>query len=305
MDGILLVIKPPGMTSFDVVAYLRSVLKVRKIGHAGTLDPAAGGLLPVCLGKATKAIDWFASFDKSYRAEMVLGIVTDTQDAEGRILEKNDVLVDEEAIIDAINSFTGKYEQVPPMYSAIKVNGRKLYDLARQGIEVQREPRTVEISKVKVAEIKQESGNTIVRFDVDCSKGTYIRTLCHDIGQKLGCGGHMSFLIRTRVGPFSLTEGVTLEEINRHCEEGTIHSVIGSVDKLFQGYKTVNIDGKVLNGFLNGAFVRVKDEDMFDINDTVRVYSSSGCFLGLGRILYKAGKKALRAEKIFVSENQP
>jgi len=149
MNGILLVIKPPGMTSFDVVAYLRKILKVKKIGHAGTLDPSAGGLLPVCLGKATKAIERFLNFDKSYRAEMVLGVVTDTQDAEGRVLEKKDVTLDDTAIIEAVNSFKGKYGQIPPMYSAIKVNGRKLYDLARQGIEIQREPRQVEISEIK------------------------------------------------------------------------------------------------------------------------------------------------------------
>lgn len=300
MNGILLVIKPPGMTSFDVVAYLRKILKIKKIGHAGTLDPAAGGLLPVCLGKATRAIDWFLDFDKAYRAEMVLGVVTDTQDAEGRIVEKNAVTAEEEAIIDTINSFVGKYGQIPPMYSAIKVNGQKLYNLARQGIEVQREPRMVEIFKINVIEIKQENSSTIVRFDVDCSKGTYIRTLCHDIGQKLGCGAHMSFLVRTRVGPFSLAEGVTVEEISKHKEEGTLPSVIKPVDILFGKYKSVVIGEKFLNRFLNGAFVTLHDYESFETDELVRVYSGSGLFIGLGRIV--AEKKALRAEKIFLSE---
>lgn len=303
MNGLLLVIKPPGMTSFDVVANLRKVLKIKKIGHAGTLDPAAGGLLPVCIGKATGAVEWFMDFDKSYRAEMVLGVVTDTQDAEGRITEKNTVTVGEEVIVDTMTSFVGKYEQVPPMYSAIKINGQKLYSLARQGIEIQREPRQVEISKIRVIDIKHQDSTTVVRFDVDCSKGTYIRTLCHDIGQRLGCGGHMSFLIRTRVGPFSLAEGVTLEEIKRHCEDGTLQSVIRPVDILFQGYKPVTVGDKGLTRFLNGAFVKLDDDKKFEINDTVRVYSSSGLFIGLGKISATTGKKALRAEKLFVSGN--
>lgn len=193
MNGLILVIKPPGMTSFDVVAYLRGILKVKKIGHAGTLDPAAGGLLPICLGKATKAIEWFMDFDKSYRAEMVLGVVTDTQDAEGNIIEKNQVTVDINTIKETVNSFVGKYKQTPPMFSAVKINGKRLYDLARQGKEVQRKARQVEIFNIAGVNVKQDYESTIVRFDVDCSKGTYIRTLCHDIGQRIGCGAHVLF----------------------------------------------------------------------------------------------------------------
>ena len=301
MNGILLVIKPPGMTSFDVVAYLRKIFKVRKIGHAGTLDPAAGGLLPICLGKATKAIDWFLNFDKSYRAEMILGVVTDTQDAEGSVIETNEVTVGKEAIMSALKAFVGEYAQIPPMYSAIKVKGKKLYELARQGIEVNRKPRQVEISRINPIEIIQEEHTTIVRFDVDCSKGTYIRTLCHDIGQRLGCGAHMSFLIRTGVGPFSLAEGVTLEEINKHREEVSLNSLLKPVDILFQDYKSLVIGEKFLSGFLNGAFVTLQDYESFENNETVRVYSDSQSFLGLGRIQTRAGRKILKVEKLFVS----
>jgi len=300
MDGILLVIKPPGMTSFDVVAWLRRVLKIKKIGHGGTLDPAAVGLLPVCLGKATRAIEQFLNFDKSYRAEMVLGIVTDTQDAEGKIIEKKAVTVGNEAIIDAVRSFTGKYEQIPPMFSAIKINGKKLYDLARQGIEVERKPREVHIRKIDIIDIKRQDDTVTVKFDVDCSKGTYIRTLCHDIGQKLGCGAYMSSLIRTCVGPFSITEGVTLEEINRKSEEGTLSSVIKPVDVLYRDYKDVILEGKFISRFLNGAAVVINNNSS-EINERLRVYSENGLFLGIGRIIPGQGKKLLRAEKVFAS----
>ncbi|NLX76461.1 MAG: tRNA pseudouridine(55) synthase TruB [Clostridiaceae bacterium] len=300
MNGILLVIKPPGMTSFDVVAYLRKVFNERKIGHAGTLDPGAAGLLPVCVGKATKAIEKFSGFDKSYRAEMVLGAVTDTHDAEGRVVETGEVDSDTETIIETLKGFVGKYDQVPPMYSAIKVNGRKLYDLARQGIEVDRKPRRVEISGIDPVDIIHENNTIRVRFDVDCSKGTYVRTLCHDIGRKLGCGAYMSFLVRTRVGPFSLTDGVTLEEINRHKEEGTLSSVLKPVDIIYREHKAVEIGEKQLVRFLNGAFAELQDYDAVDINETVRVYSDAGDFLGLGSIRFSAGNKVLKAEKLFI-----
>lgn len=303
MDGLLLVIKPPGMTSFGVVAYLRGVFKIKKIGHAGTLDPAAGGLLPVCIGKATKSIDWFQNFHKSYRAEMVLGVVTDTQDAEGNIIEENEVTVDNSAILDTLNSFIGEYAQIPPMHSAIKVNGQKLYKLARQGIEVQRKARVVEISNISGVEIKQDSNNnTIVRFSVDCSKGTYIRTLCHDIGRRLGYGAHMSFLIRTRVGPFSLTDGITLEEIKKQKEEGTLSSILRPVDILFQNYEALYISEKSLKKFLNGAFVELC-KSSFRVPETVRVYSNNGFFIGLGKVFTKGDRKVLKAEKLFVSNN--
>lgn len=303
MNGLILVIKPPGMTSFDVVAYLRGILKVKKIGHAGTLDPAAGGLLPICLGKATKAIEWFMDFDKSYRAEMVLGVVTDTQDAEGNIIEKNQVTVDINTIKETVNSFVGKYEQTPPMFSAVKINGKRLYDLARQGKEVQRKARQVEIFNIAGVNVKQDYESTIVRFDVDCSKGTYIRTLCHDIGQRIGCGAHMSFLVRTRVGPFSLSDALTLEDIKKHQQQETLLSVMKPVDILFQNYKSMVIGERCLNKFLNGAYITLCDYKLYEINETVRVYSSNGLFLGLGRVLAKDEKKVLKAEKLFISNN--
>lgn len=305
MDGILLVIKPPGMTSFDVIAHLRKILKIKKIGHAGTLDPAAGGLLPVCIGKATKAVDRFLKFDKSYRAEMILGVVTDTQDAEGRVLEKNTVTADENVIVEAVKSFVGRYEQIPPMYSAIKVNGKKLYEFARQGVEIGREPRQVEIFRIDVVDIKQRGDTVAVKFDVDCSKGTYIRTLCHDIGQRLGCGAHMSFLVRTRVGPFSLTDGITLEEISKSAEEGTLQSVVKPVDILFNDLNDIVLDDRSLSRFLNGAAVLLQNNALPEKKPNVRVYSDRGTFIGLGVVSYSGEKKVLHARKIFVSDTRP
>lgn len=303
MDGILLVIKPPDMTSFDVVSYLRGLLKIKKIGHAGTLDPAACGLLPVCIGKATKSIDWFQDFDKSYRTEMVLGLTTDTQDAEGKTINEVKVEVDDTTIVNTINTFVGEYAQIPPMYSAIRIKGQRLYDLARQGIEVERNPRDVYISKIDTLEIKKNKDITSVRFDADCSKGTYIRTLCHDIGQKLGCGAHMSFLVRTRVGDFSITDGVTLEEVKKRQEEGALSSILKSVDLLFLNYKRVVIDRDMTIKFLNGAFVSLEEHNLLEVDKTARVYFEDGTFIGLGKVSCDGDRKKIKASKLFISNN--
>lgn len=303
MDGILLVIKPPDMTSFDVVSYLRGLLKIKKIGHAGTLDPAACGLLPVCIGKATKSIDWFQDFDKSYRTEMVLGLTTDTQDAEGKTINEVKVEVDDTTIVNTINTFVGEYAQIPPMYSAIRIKGQRLYDLARQGIEVERNPRDVYISKIDTLEIKKNKDITSVRFDADCSKGTYIRTLCHDIGQKLGCGAHMSFLVRTRVGDFSITDGVTLEEVKKRQEEGALSSILKSVDLLFLNYKRVVIDRDMTIKFLNGAFVSLEEHNLLEVGKTARVYFEDGTFIGLGKVSCDGDRKKIKASKLFISNN--
>ena len=229
MDGIINVLKPTGMTSFDVVGYLRSVLRMKKIGHTGTLDPAAAGVLPVCTGKATKAIEFLMNKDKVYRAELTLGIETDTQDGTGRVIRKKEVSVSESRIEDALKSFVGSYNQIPPMYSALKVDGKKLYELARSGIEVERNAREVKVYFVNILDVKS---NRVI-FDVGCSKGTYIRTLCSDIGEKLGCGGHMSFLVRTKSGVFNISDSLTLEEIKNHVEVDVLDRYVIGVEKVF------------------------------------------------------------------------
>ena len=209
MDGIINVYKEAGWTSFDVTKKLRSILHEKKIGHTGTLDPAATGVLVVCAGKATKLVNAITGSDKVYEAEMQLGIETDTEDTTGTVLREAPVNVTEEEIRNAVQSFVGSIEQIPPMYSAKKIQGKKLYELAREGKEVERKPNRITIFGITIEEIRLP----YVRMTVTCSKGTYIRTLCKDIGEKLGCGAAMSALKRTRVGSFSLSESKTIAEI--------------------------------------------------------------------------------------------
>ncbi len=211
MDGIVNVNKPLGITSHDVVYRLRKILNIKKIGHTGTLDPEASGVLPMCVGKGTKMVEYLTAANKQYRARLQLGAFTDTQDASGEIIESFQVNVTEKQIRDVIQSFVGDVTQIPPMYSAIKIDGKKLYELAREGVVVEREPRTITIHNIEIIKIDLES-NTVDML-VDCSKGTYIRTLCNDIGAALGCGGHMSALHRTKSGRFDVVDAYTLEEI--------------------------------------------------------------------------------------------
>ncbi|NLG88320.1 MAG: tRNA pseudouridine(55) synthase TruB [Clostridiaceae bacterium] len=300
MNGILLLIKPPNMTSFDVIAWLRKITGIKKIGHAGTLDPAACGLLPVCIGKAAKTLPWFSEFDKSYRVEMILGIATDTYDSEGSILGKNPVKLEKSFIESVICGFAGETEQTPPMYSAVKVGGRRLYELARKGIEVERKPRRIIIYDIDILDIKDEGSYPVVRFDVKCSKGTYIRTLCNDIGIKLGCGAHMSFLIRTGVGPFSLADAVTLEEIEKRSGEGDIESLIHAPDIVFRGYPQVILERKDVKRFINGAMVSGLPDINAEAGNYIRVYAEPERFIGLGTVLCVNGEKAVKPVKLFL-----
>jgi len=209
IDGIINIYKPSGITSHDAVMAVRRKFKGVKVGHTGTLDPMAVGVLPICLGKATRITEYLLMGNKKYRCEMTLGIETDTQDIWGSITNEIKVEVDEPQIIKTVKSFTGKILQKPPIYSAVKVNGKRLYEYARKGVDVERESRNVEIYDITILSICENK----LMFDVSCSKGTYIRTLCHDIGEKLGCGAVMSFLERTASGPFVVESTVTLEEL--------------------------------------------------------------------------------------------
>ena len=217
IHGIINVYKEKGFTSHDVVAKLRGIVGQKKIGHTGTLDPDATGVLPVCLGKATKLCDLLTDKNKTYEAVLLLGKTTDTQDITGEVLEeKSTEALTEEKVREAIEGFIGDYEQIPPMYSALKVNGKKLYELAREGKVIERKARPVKILDIQILEIDLPK----VRMEVSCSKGTYIRTLCHDIGEKLGCGGCMESLIRTRVSTFRIEDAKTLDEIETLKQEG-------------------------------------------------------------------------------------
>ena len=209
MDGIIVIRKEKGYTSHDVVAKLRGILHMKKIGHTGTLDPDAEGVLPVALGKATKLVDLITDKEKTYEAVMRLGVVTDTQDMTGTILSQTEqISVTEKEVKEAAESFLGEQLQIPPMYSALKVNGKKLYELAREGKTVERKPRPVHFYQIEILEINLP----LVRYRVVCSKGTYIRTLCHDMGEKLGCGAAMESLVRTKVGKFELKDAITLAQ---------------------------------------------------------------------------------------------
>lgn len=234
MDGIINVYKEQGFTSHDVVAKLRGILHMKKIGHTGTLDPDAVGVLPVCLGKGTKLCGLITDWDKTYEAQMRLGIITDTQDMTGKVLEEREVRVDELAVMEAIASFVGEYKQIPPMYSALKHNGKKLYELARDGIEVERKPRSVEIKEIRIHEMNLSDAVKTVTFTVECSKGTYVRTLCHDIGLKLGCGACMSKLTRTRVGSFTADDSLTLNQIAALNLKGGLEQYIIPPADMFQ-----------------------------------------------------------------------
>ena len=248
--GVINIYKEPGFTSHDVVAKLRGILRQKKIGHTGTLDPAAEGVLPVCLGKGTKLCDLLTDKRKTYQAVLLLGTETDTQDTTGTILsEKPTEQLTEPAVRGAAESFVGPYMQVPPMYSALKVNGKKLYELARAGKEVERAARPVEIYDLQIDAVELPR----VTMTVTCSKGTYIRTLCHDIGEKLGCGGCMEKLIRTRVDRFAIGDSLRLSEVEALAKAGQIEARIVPVDGMFEDCPAYVSESEVLDKLLQNG----------------------------------------------------
>lgn len=331
MDGIINVYKEKGYTSHDVVAKLRGILRMKKIGHTGTLDPDAEGVLPVCLGKATKLCDLLTDKTKTYQAVMLLGQETDTQDTTGEILAQYPVNAMEEEVREAVESFLGPYMQVPPMYSALKVNGKKLYELARAGKEVEREARPVEIFEIHVDSIELPR----VTMTVTCSKGTYIRTLCYDIGRKLGCGGCMEHLLRTRVDRFELADSLKLSQIEELRDRGEVENHVIAVDEVFAGlpaYTAVPGDGDKLvhNGNPFPIELATSCEDgksssqdrgakqsaehshrlssrieegelgkaLFDPQKNIRVYDSEGRFIGVYG--YEKSKRRYKPLKVFL-----
>ena len=281
-DGIINVYKERGFTSHDVVAKLRGILRQKKIGHTGTLDPEAEGVLPVCLGSATKVCELLTDKEKTYRAVLLLGVTTDTQDATGTVLKEQPVTCEEPAVRACIASFIGEQDQVPPMYSALKVNGKKLYELARQGIEVERKARRITIRQIRICAIDLPR----ITMEVTCSKGTYIRTLCHDIGAALGCGGCMESLLRTQVGPFRLEESVRLSEIEQLRDAGRLSEVIRPVDSVFQSYEALHLTQAGDRLVQNGTPIEAIPELVADAAEEVtipdgmryRIYSSEGVF---------------------------
>lgn len=294
MNGVINIYKNTGMTSFDVVAMVRRVEKMKKVGHTGTLDPAASGVLPVCLGKATKIIDYIMENKKVYRVNLKLGMVTDTYDLEGEVLREKDAShIKKDEILNCINSFVGTIDQVPPMYSALKQNGVRLYELARQGIEVHREARKVTIYSIE--NIKIESNDNI-QMDVCCSKGTYIRSLCYDIGEKLNVGATMTALERIQNGPFTKEEAINIEDLT----EELLEKHIISIEKALDSFERITVNEKFGKLLRNG--VKVFDNRMYseevEFNKLYRVYEDNGVFLGLG----KRDEKGFKLEKLLIEE---
>ncbi len=276
MNGIILVDKPRDWTSHDVVAKLRGVLHERRIGHSGTLDPLATGLLVVFAGRATRAVEFAEADSKEYIAGLRLGLSTDTQDITGNVIARSSAaLPDEKAVREAASHFIGDIEQIPPMYSAIKLGGKKLYELARRGESVERAPRKIKISSIDVA--GADGGGYLLR--ISCSKGTYVRTLCSDIGDLLGCGACMSSLRRTRAGAFSLDEAHSLEAIEAAVREGRLSDILLPVDTLFASCPELSVSESAAKRLKNGNIIKCSAED-----GDYRVYSDSGEFLLLGRV---------------------
>jgi len=281
LTGILLVDKPAGFTSFDVVAKLRGIAKMRKIGHAGTLDPAATGLLPVFLGSATRFIDLLPDQDKRYTATFLLGITTDTQDMTGNVLSTRPVRVSAIDVTTALARFVGKIQQIPPMYSAVKHQGKRLYDLARQGIEVERKPREIEIRAITMLAADEPAGRYTI--DVECSKGSYIRTLCHDLGEELGCGGALEVLRRTQACGFSLKNAYTLDDLQTLADRGELAGALSPVESALAAYPRLTLDTRQAGLFANGQRLALSDLSgpALQSGERIAVFGPQSAFLGL------------------------
>lgn len=299
MNGIINVYKEKGFTSHDAVAKLRGILRQRKIGHTGTLDPDAEGVLPICLGKATKLCDFFTDKEKEYRAVLRLGIETDTQDITGSVIEEREVNVSESEVEQTVMSFVGSYDQIPPMYSALKVNGKKLYELAREGKTIERQPRQITIYNIVIEDISFPD----VTMKVKCSKGTYIRTLCHDIGKKLGCNGCMESLIRTQSGMFNIEGSLKLNEIERLRNEGTLEKYIFPIDGIFSEYPKASVKKEFEKMLLNGNAM-YENQLIYECENSVikksniRIYDSSNNFIGVYQ--YSKDRRQFKPVKVFL-----
>ncbi|GMQ64559.1 tRNA pseudouridine(55) synthase TruB [Vallitalea maricola] len=299
MNGIINVYKEKGYTSFDVVAILRKKLKIKKIGHTGTLDPEAEGVLPVCVGKATKVADYITDTTKTYLATMTLGIETDTEDHTGNIISEKEVTCSKEQIEEAVNSFIGDYSQIPPMYSALKVNGKRLYQLAREGKTIERKARNIYIYNIDII----NTYGTNVEMKVKCSKGTYIRTLCADIGTKLGCGAHMSKLIRTQSSLFSIDSSIKLGEIDYYIMNDKLNEIVTSIDKVFQDYNKLVVRSEYDKFLYNGNKLKVefiKDGENVTEQMHYRIYDENNNFIGIYQSILKDEIMILKPIKLFL-----
>lgn len=299
MNGIINVLKPTDMTSHDVVAVLRRLLHFKKIGHTGTLDPMAVGVLPICVGRATKVVEHLTNDQKTYRCELKFGESTDTQDRWGVVLETSPIRPSIEEIEAVLPQFIGEIDQIPPMYSALKVDGKKLVDLAREGIVVERKARRQTIHELKIVRVYPEG----LCIDVTCSKGTYVRTICHDLGEALGSHAHMTSLIRMKSGVFNISEALTLEEVSHYVESGRVLEILQGLDTPFKHMQSCNISkfalAKLLNGIKIdlGSFLSEKPE----ADCSIRLYCEND-FIGIG--FFEAATQRLTLEKRLYSGDE-
>ncbi len=294
MDGVLNIYKEKGYTSHDVVAVVRRTLQQKKVGHTGTLDPDAVGVLPICVGKATRLADDIMAEHKIYRAILTLGVTTDTEDASGEVLETKPVVFDKDMIQEAILSFVGEIAQIPPMYSAIKIQGKKLYQLAREGKEVERKPRNIHIFNIQIQNFLPPNQ---VEIDIHCSKGTYIRTLCADIGKKIGCGGHMSSLIRLASGDFKLEDAITLDTLKQLVQEQKLEEAFISIDEVLKGYNKITVKEQGTKLLHNGCKIYTyffeKTERPIVLGEKVLGYDNNQEFIGIYEIAHEKEKDRL------------
>lgn len=304
MDGFLNILKPPGMTSHDVVSYIRRIMGIKKIGHTGTLDPSAAGVLPICVGKATKAADYITNGIKRYRAELKLGVITNTGDRDGEVTVNNkwypveDVHKFHQDIKIILQKFKGNVSQTPPMFSAIKVGGVKLYEYARKGVEIQRSARIIHIFDIKLLDFSNDDGTLLI--DVTCSKGTYIRVLCEDIGTAIGCGAYMSYLVRTESAGFKIDDSLLLEDVEEISRNNQLMKRVIPIDNAFTQFKCLSLDDQSqIRLLLNGARIKVHDFNN-DLSDEkhVRIYIENN-FIGLADIEKDGTSLAIKVSKFF------
>ncbi len=296
INGIINVYKEKGFTSHDVVAKLRGICRQKKIGHTGTLDPDAEGVLPVCLGNATKLCEMLTDKTKEYEAEFLLGVTTDTQDMSGTVITQKEVLITEDALKETILSFVGEYDQLPPMYSAIKVNGKKLYELAREGKEVERKSRRVKILSIEI----QRVALPLFKIRVQCSKGTYIRTLGADIGEKLGCGAAMTSLLRTSAGNFKVEEALTLSQIEALRDANELLQNVVTVESVFDQLRKGTVKSEYRNYIDNGNAIsasQLSENEDWHPAEQIRMYNNDLVFCGIYE--YKQAERLFKPVKIF------
>lgn len=295
MDGVINFFKPKGMTSHDAVSFLRRTLKTRRIGHTGTLDPDVAGVLPLCVEKGTRIAEYLLDIDKEYIGELTLGLQTDTQDYSGKVINSSNKVVSETEIIKIMSKYKGDLAQLPPMYSALKHNGKKLYELAREGKTVERKPRNITIYDQKILNIVD---NRKILFHTKCSKGTYIRTLCDDIGTELGTYGYMSYLTRVSVGSFKIENSYSMDYIQSLNPE-EISKVITPMDQALGHFKELIVPESLYSKLVNGVKLPIVDNSEYGIDGLFRVYCREE-FIGIGKIITKDSEKYLKMNKVLI-----